>query len=352
MAASQNLLSLDKKGMEEFFASLGEKPFRARQLLMKIYSQGAFSLDSLTEFSAPLKEKLASSSYIGLPELVEKQKSADGTEKLLLRLRDGEMVETVLIPDEERLTQCVSTQAGCPMGCKFCRTASGGFRRNLEAGEIVGQVVAAGAYSSFQKRVTNVVFMGMGEPLLNLEAVTRAFEILTADWGFGISKRKITISTCGLVEEMKKLPPEVLASLAVSLNATTDAQRDLLMPVNRRHPIAELLGALKELSVAHKGQYTIEYVLLGGVNDTIEDARRLSKLLAGLRCKINLIPFNPHGESDFKAPDPRAVERFQSHLLERGFVAVLRKSRGEDIMAACGQLRADELLKSKESQGS
>jgi len=336
-----DLYDLDLSGMEALFAELGEKPFRARQAMSWLYKRDAASIGEITEFSAALRAKLEKRAVLILPRLVERQQSKDGTVKLLLEMADGERVETVLIPDEERLTQCVSTQAGCAMGCRFCRTASAGLTRHLTAGEIVAQVVAAGRYGGFPGRVTNIVFMGMGEPLHNFDNVVRAFSLLCEDHGLNITRRRITLSTSGLVDAMKRLPPEMVAALAVSLNATTDAVRDEIMPVNRRYPIAALLGAMKELPLPPRARYTIEYVLLGGVNDSPEDAKRLAKLLAGMRCKINLIAYNPHEASPYRAPSAAAVERFQTYLLEKHFTAVLRKSRGEDILAACGQLKAE-----------
>jgi 23S rRNA (adenine2503-C2)-methyltransferase len=336
-----SLYGLDRESMESFIAGLGEKPFRARQILSNIYRRGVLDLAGMTELSVSLREKLAREATLDLPALVEKQVSRDGTEKLLLELGDGERIETVLIPEEGRLTQCVSTQVGCAMGCRFCRTAGGGLVRNLEAGEIVAQIIAAQKYCPELGRVTNVVFMGMGEPLHNYDAVVRAFSIITSDWGISISRRKVTVSTSGLVDAIKKLPHSMLMNLAVSLNATTDEQRSAIMPVNQRWPIAELLKTLATLELPDREHYTIEYVLLGGFNDTLEDAKRLAKLLAPIKCKINLIPYNPHEGSHFKAPSPEDVRKFQEFMLEKNFVAMVRKSRGEDILAACGQLRAE-----------
>lgn len=334
------IYDFDKEGLEAFFVSLGQKGFRAGQMLTRVYGQGVTDVALMTEFAAGLRETLARELDFTLPLRSERQESVDGTVKLLYGLSDGEMVETVLIPDEDRLTQCVSTQAGCAMGCAFCRTATGGFSRNLTAGEIVSQILAGEQDGGFGKRPTNVVFMGMGEPLHNLENTVRAFDIISADWGLGIGRKKITVSTCGLADRMLSLPERMLPSLAVSLNATTDEVRDAIMPVNRRFPIKTLMDALKSLKLPPRAMITIEYVLLGGVNDTIADAKRLAKLLAGLKAKINLIPFNPHGDDSYRAPSPEAVKAFQTLLLEKNFIAVLRKSRGGDILAACGQLKA------------
>ncbi|MBI5441451.1 MAG: 23S rRNA (adenine(2503)-C(2))-methyltransferase RlmN, partial [Deltaproteobacteria bacterium] len=310
MTLVQNLLELDLPHFESYVQTLGEKPFRARQVMRWIYKCGVLDFAAMTDLSRDVRAKLREEAVLDLPRVSRELRSTDGTRKLVLELADGARIETVLIPDEDRLTQCVSSQAGCAMGCAFCRTGSGGLRRNLTAAEIVGQVLLAQTLLPAGTRVTNVVFMGMGEPLHNLEAVTRAFRVLSSDHGLNITRRRLTVSTCGLVDALKRLPEEVLPSLAVSLNATTDEVRDRIMPVNRRYPIAELLGTLRELPLPSRARYTIEYVLLGGVNDTPEDARRLVKLLSSLRCKVNLIPYNPHEASPFRAPDQNAVEAF------------------------------------------
>ncbi|MBE0617265.1 MAG: 23S rRNA (adenine(2503)-C(2))-methyltransferase RlmN [Proteobacteria bacterium] len=341
MEPAGNLLGFDLPGLETFFEGIGERPFRARQVMQWVYKRGTLDFEGMTDLSQVVRSKLRAAASLDLPEIAEERTSRDGTRKLLLSLADGERVETVLIPDEDRLTQCISSQAGCAMGCAFCRTGSGGLVRNLTAAEIVGQVVLGQGLVLAGTRVTNVVFMGMGEPLHNLENVLTAFRVLSSDHGLNITRRRLTVSTCGLVPALRRLPPEVLGSLAVSLNATTDEVRDRLMPVNRRYPIAELLGALRELPLPPRARYTIEYVLLGGVNDTPEDARRLTRLLSGLRSKVNLIAYNPHPESPFRPPEPAAVEAFQAHLLAKDFTAVVRKSRGQDILAACGQLKAE-----------
>ncbi|RMG96811.1 MAG: 23S rRNA (adenine(2503)-C(2))-methyltransferase RlmN [Candidatus Dadabacteria bacterium] len=337
-----DLFDHDLEGLERFFETLGEKRFRARQVMHWLYKRGVTRFEDMTDLSARLRARLAEAATARLPRVVREQVSRDGTVKLLLELADGERVETVLMPDEGRVTQCVSTQAGCAMGCAFCRTGTLGLRRHLTAGEIVAQVLVGQARMGPERRITNVVFMGMGEPLHNFDNVVRAFRILSSDHGPNITRRRLTVSTSGLADRIRRLPPEMLGSLAVSLNATTDEVRDRIMPVNRRFPIAELLAALRESPLPPRDRYTIEYVLLGGVNDTPADARRLVRLLSDVRCKVNLIAYNPHPESPFRRPDPEAVAAFQEVLLRKNFTATLRKSRGEDILAACGQLKADE----------
>ncbi len=336
------LFDHDLAGLESFFRGMGERPFRARQVMHWVYKRGVTDFRAMTDLSAALRRRLEQAATLTLPRVVREQVSRDGTVKLLLELADGERVETVLMPEGHKVTQCVSTQVGCAMGCAFCRTGTLGLRRHLTAGEIVAQVVVGQRRAGPDRRITNVVFMGMGEPLHNLDNVLRAFRILSDDHGFNITRRRLTISTAGLADRIRRLPAEVLPSLAVSLNATTDETRDRIMPVNRRFPIAELLEALRDRPLPPRARYTIEYVLLGGVNDTPGDARRLVRLLSHLRCKVNLIAYNPHPESPFRRPDPDRVEAFRRYLLEKNFTATLRRSRGEDILAACGQLKADE----------
>lgn len=265
-------------------------------------------------------------------------RAADGTRKLLFRLDGNAAIESVLIPDPPRLTLCVSSQAGCGMACAFCATARLGLQRNLSATEIVGQVLAAQAHLDAGERITNLVFMGMGEPLANYDALLQAIEILTADWGIGLSGRRITVSTVGLVPQMQRLVQETPVQLAVSLTGTTEAQREALMPINRRYPLDTLLGMCRSLPIPERRRITFEYVLLAGVNDTIEDAVRLVRLLRGIRAKVNLLPFNPFPGSGFERPAERVVERFQQELLAHHLNATVRRSRGRDIQAACGQL--------------
>ncbi len=264
--------------------------------------------------------------------------SNDGTRKLLFQLDESAAIESVLIPDPPRLTLCISSQAGCGMGCTFCATARLGLLRNLSAAEIAGQVVAAQAVLRPAERISNIVFMGMGEPLANYDAVVEAIELLTAEWGLGFSTRRITVSTVGVVPAMRRLVNDTSAQLAVSLSGTTDAQRERLMPVNRRYPLETLMAMCRSLPIPQRRRITFEYVMLAGINDSLEDATRLVRLLHGIRSKVNLIPFNPFPGAGFDCSPPPTTLRFQEHLLARNVHATIRQSRGRDIQAACGQL--------------
>ena len=330
-----DLKNLTHEGLMQFLAGKGKERYRATQLFKWLYQQDAASFEEMTNLSKPLREELASTACISrlVPETVEI--GSDGTRKYLFRLDDGNAVESVLIPDEDRNTLCISTQAGCAMQCAFCLTGTFKLTRNLTTAEIINQILAV-------KRdldVRNIVLMGMGEPLHNLENVIAALQIMINDNGLQLSSRRVTVSTCGLVPELERLGHEVTVNLAVSLNATTDELRDRIMPVNRRYPIATLLAALKKFPLPGRRKITIEYVLLGGLNDTPEDAKRLVRLLADIPCKINLIPFNPHEGADFRPPTRAALDAFHKYLLDRHFTVITRDSRGSDISAACGQLK-------------
>ncbi len=344
MDSSQNTAAEMKADLKEFteeelvafLSGMGKERFRAGQILRWIYQRGVCDFDAMSDLSKELREALKSHAFISdwRPEAVER--SVDGTCKYLFRLGDGETVETVRIPMEgERATLCISSQVGCAMGCTFCLTGCFGLVRNLTAGEIVNQVCAA----LKDGPVNNIVLMGMGEPLHNLDNVVRALQILYAPQGLAFSVRKVTLSTSGLVPQMEELGRRVRVNLAVSLNATTDAVRDRLMPVNRRWPLERLMAACRDFPLQPRQRITFEYILIRGVNDSLEDARRLVKLLHGVKAKVNLIPFNEHRGSDFRAPDDGTVEAFQTHLLQRNIVAIRRASKGRDISAACGQLK-------------
>ena len=267
-------------------------------------------------------------------------RSADGSERLLFRWADGGAIESVIIPDRGRITVCVSSQVGCAMGCDFCATARLGLRRSLSVDEIVGQLVAARRRLAPDERITNVVFMGMGEPLHNYDDLVEALEILRADWGFGLSGRRITVSTVGLLPQLRQLAADSDVAIAVSLSAARDALRDRLMPINQRYPLAELAETCRHLPIAQRRRITFEYVLLRGVNDGEEDVASIAALMDGVRAKINLIPFNSFAGSDYVAPSPVQVREFQNKLLARGISATVRKRRGDDVNAACGQLAA------------
>jgi 23S rRNA (adenine2503-C2)-methyltransferase len=331
-----DLKELTPTELEAFLAGLGKERFRAGQLLRWIYPRGVTEFAAMTDLARGFREELAQRASVSTLLPAAEEVSADGTRKFLFRLADGECVETVLIPmDEGRATLCVSTQVGCAMQCAFCLTGAFGLTRNLTAGEIVNQVCAVRT----RFPVDNLVLMGMGEPLHNLDNVVRALEILYCEHGFNYSPRKVTLSTCGLVAEMGELGRRIRVNLAVSLNATTDAVRDALMPINRRYHLAELMRACRDFPLAPRQRITFEYILIRGVNDSLVDAKRLVTLLHGVKAKVNLIPYNEHPGSTFAAPDEAVIASFQRYLLSRNLVAVRRSSKGQDISAACGQLK-------------
>jgi 23S rRNA (adenine2503-C2)-methyltransferase len=333
-----NLKAFSERELMEFIQGVGLPPFRARQLIHWIYRRYAATIEEITEFSGPLRKKLSERAYISSLGLVGSQKSRDGTTKYLFRLEDGEMIESVLIPDRDRLTLCISSQVGCAMGCKFCLTGRVGLKRNLRAFEIVDQIIYVSRLI-LPERLTNIVFMGMGEPLANFDEVVESLWRITRL--MGISKRRITLSTSGIVPALLELPvraPSV--NIAISLNATSDIIRDEIMPVNRVYPLRMLLDACRSYPLEPRRRITFEYILLDGVNDSIDDARRLISLLKGIRCKINLIPFNAYEGAEFRSPSDKKVMAFQKMLIDGGLTALIRKSKGQDIRAACGQLRA------------
>ncbi len=337
-----NIKSLSRDEFSALLVDQGLKKFRADQVLSWIYAHYARSFDEMTNIAKPERTQLASSFYIRVPKIVRTETSHDGTRKFLFELEDKHTIESVLIPDEDRQTLCISSQVGCQQACRFCLTGSGGFTRDLKAYEIVDQVLEISRILKEEgtRGITNIVLMGMGEPLANFDEVVKAIKLTTSNAGLGFSPRRVTVSTDGLVPEIGKLGRAgVKVNLAVSLNATTDEVRDRIMPVNKRYPIKELLAACKRFPLEPRRRITFEYVLLRGVNDSPEDAQRLAKLLRGIKCKVNLIPFNPFPGSEFKRPDDGAVRRFQKVLLDARYTAPVRESRGQDISAACGQLR-------------
>ncbi len=342
--ALPELRALPQGRLAELVAALGERPFRARQLFRWLHRNGAASLDEMTDLPRALREVLRTRTRLTTLERAGEQRSADGTIKWAWRTADGKLVESVYLPEPERKTLCVSTQVGCAVGCAFCLTATMGLARNLTAAEIVEQVHRANrrlcelGEGAPPRPLTNLVFMGMGEPLANYRNLKLALDLLLHEDGPNFSHRHVTVSTSGLVPMMARLGAETPVKLAVSLNATTDAQRDALMPINRRWPIARLLEACRAFPTRNGRRITFEYVMLGGVNDTLDDARRLAQLLAGIAAKVNLIPYNENPGLGFAAPAPEAVQAFLDALVARNLTAVVRKSRGLDISAACGQL--------------
>ncbi len=327
--------------LEDFFSGLGKEKYRGAQVMKWIHQHGVDSFDRMTNLAKGFRDELNDKASVYVPEIVDEAVSEDGTKKLLLRLRDGLTVETVLIPSADHDTICVSTQVGCAMGCRICRTASMGLVRNLSAGEIVSQLLAMRRHYP-ESKITNMVFMGMGEPLANFDNCAKAVKILTHPNGPGISWRRLTISTSGLIPGIKRMGEEIRAKLAVSLNGVTDEQRDLIMPINRKYPIAALIDELKRFPLPRRGRITIEYVLIQGLNDSDSDAKALVKLLNPIRAKVNLIALNENVARDLKAPDYARVLRFQEILMSKSLMTIIRKSMGRDILAACGQLAGRE----------
>jgi len=335
-------LTLDElRGLAEQW---GEPAYRGKQLYHALYAERRFDFNRMTNLSRPLRERLGREAIVGLPRIKKRYTSADGTIRYLLQLDDGKTVETVWMPDPDRQTLCLSTQAGCAVDCRFCATARLGLLRNLTGGEIVGQVLLALADNHDRLRPsTNLVLMGQGEPLLNYDATLNAVRLFADPAGMAIPLRKITLSTSGILPGIRRLAEEpVRPKLAVSLSATTDEQRDALMPINRKYPLADLLAACRSYPLRPWEKMTFEYVLLGDVNDSVEDARRLAQLLAGLRAKVNLIPWNPAPSLPYHAPGEKSVADFQQTLRRAGLLAFIRRPRGQDIFAACGQLASLE----------
>ena len=333
-----NTIELTPSALRTWIAERGDPAYRVTQVLASVYRRRQHSFAAISDVSLTLRAALAAHFRVPTlsPALVSH--SRDHTRKLLFQFDERAAIESVLIPDPPRLTLCVSTQAGCGMACAFCATARLGLRRNLSVNEIAGQVLAAQEVLSAAERLSNVVFMGMGEPLANYDALLEAIEILTADWGVGLSARRITVSTVGLVSQMERLVRETSVQLAVSLSGTTDEQRARLMPINRRYPLRTLMAMCRSLPIAQRRRITFEYVMLAGVNDSVDDAGRLVGLLHGIRAKVNLIPFNAFPDAGFVSSPRSVILRFQHELLQRGVHATIRESRGSDIEAACGQL--------------
>jgi 23S rRNA (adenine2503-C2)-methyltransferase len=334
-----NLLDFDRKGLAAFFVGLGEKPFRATQLLKWIYQEDVQDFDLMSNLSKSLRAYLAENCCIETPEIVIEQIASDETRKWVMQTHCGNRIETVFIPEEGRGTLCVSSQIGCALACSFCSTAQQGFNRNLSTSEIIGQVFAAQKRLGTTAKITNVVMMGMGEPLLNFDNVVAAMNLMMDDFTYGLSKRRVTISTSGVVPAMYRLSEVCDVSLAVSLHAVRDELRDELVPINKKYPLKELMEACRDnAKIAPRRTVTFEYVMLAGVNDSMDDARGLIKLLKTVPAKINLIPFNPFPNSLYRCSSKDTMNQFKTLLNDAGIVTTIRKTRGEDIDAACGQL--------------
>ncbi|MCP3714800.1 23S rRNA (adenine(2503)-C(2))-methyltransferase RlmN [Paraburkholderia sp. CNPSo 3281] len=358
-SSTVNLLDLDAQGLVAYCESLGEKPFRAKQLQRWIHQYNAADFDGMTDLAKSLREKLKGRAIIGMPGIISDNVSSDGTRKWLVDVGNGNAVETVFIPEDNRGTLCVSSQAGCAVNCRFCSTGKQGFSRNLTTAEIIGQLRmsefalrasllgeaggrATGGDGKGERVITNVVMMGMGEPLLNYDAVVPAMRLMLDDNAYGLSRRRVTLSTSGVVPMMDRLGAELPVALAVSLHAPNDALRDELVPLNRKYPLRELMAACQRyLEVAPRDFITFEYCMLDGVNDTQEHARQLLAVTRDVPCKFNLIPFNPFPESGLLRSKSDQIKRFAQILMDAGVVTTVRKTRGDDIDAACGQLAGE-----------
>jgi 23S rRNA (adenine2503-C2)-methyltransferase len=342
----QNLLGLDAQGLANFFEAQAEKPFRARQLLRWMHQLGQSDFSQMSDLSKALREKLEQSACVAAPQIVGDEVTADGTRKWLVKVDGANSVESVFIPETGRATLCVSSQAGCILDCSFCATGKQGFNRNLTTAEIIGQLWMANRLLGVERRtdrvISNVVFMGMGEPMLNLDNVIPALRLMLDDNAYGLSRRRVTVSTSGVVPGMDRLRDECPVALAVSLHAPNDELRNDLVPVNRKYPLRELIAACNRyLEKAPRDFITFEYVMLEGVNDTEAHAREAAALASRVRCKYNLIPFNPFGESQYTRSSPERIRRFADILQRAGLTVTTRKTRGDDIAAACGQLAGD-----------
>lgn len=347
MTSKVNLLNFTRADMEAFFLGLGEKAFRAKQVTQWMHQYGVDNFDEMTNLSKGLRAKLEEVAEIRTPEVLIDQASADGTHKWLLKLDNGNSVETVFIPEKNRGTLCISSQVGCALECSFCSTGQQGFNRNLSVAEIIGQVWVANkalgwdpmANGKNERIISNVVFMGMGEPLLNFDSTVKTIDLLMDDFAYGLSKRRVTVSTSGVVPALARLKEVSDVALALSLHAPTDALRDVLVPLNKKYPMREVLDACKEyISGDTRRKVTIEYVMLDGVNDSVADARALVKVLKDVPSKVNLIPFNPFPDTQYQRSRDEAIVRFRDVLIKGGLITLTRRTRGDDIDAACGQL--------------
>lgn len=347
MAERVNLLDFNHNQLRQFFSEIGEKPYRAQQVLQWVHQMGFADFNQMTNLGKSLREKLDQLTEIKLPEIVTSQRSSDGTCKWLLKLDCGNCIETVFIPEVKRGTLCVSSQVGCGLNCSFCSTAKQGFNRNLSTAEIIGQVWLAVRHLSqmnghHDKQITNVVMMGMGEPLLNFDNVVNAMDIMMDDFAYGLSKRRVTLSTSGVLPELERLKVTSPVALAVSLHAPNDELRNQLVPINKKYPLSKLMAICKHyFEKEPKRKVTFEYVMLKGVNDTLKHAAELVKLLKDIPSKVNLIPFNPFPLTQYERSDQSTINNFREYLLAKGVNTITRKTRGDDIDAACGQLAGE-----------
>ena len=351
MVSGLDLIEQERAALESALAELGYPRFHAGQIFRWIYRRGVTSAEDMTDLPRDLRAAIAATFQLTTPTLVQRERSIDGTEKFVLRLEDGRTLESVFIPDTPAMTFCISTQVGCAMACSFCLTGKMGLVRNLTAGEIVGQVRVLVDALAMRDTAFNIVLMGMGEPLHNYDETMKALRILADEQGFNLPPRRVTLSTVGLLPALERLAnEEVMPNLAISLHAPTDAQRGTLVPINRKYGVAEIIAACKRFPLKKRRRITFEYVLLAGVNDSIDDARRLARLLAGMKAKVNVIPLNAAAGIPYERPSEDAIGRFARTLAEDGITVSVRKSRGRDIRAACGQLIVEGQKKSAGQQ--
>jgi 23S rRNA (adenine2503-C2)-methyltransferase len=336
-----DLIGLNAHEIEDWAVSLGIDAYRGRQIRQWLFKRLASSFEEMTDLPKSLRGLLNEKANISPLERIESQVSEDGTQKYLFKLMDGHYIESVLIPERDHFTLCISSQAGCAMGCLFCLTAKQGFKRNLTPSEIIDQVIQVKKSMDDPALITNIVFMGMGEPLANYDAVVKAIGILISEDGMNFSHRKVTLSTCGLVPLIKRMGQDITVNLAISLNAADDKTRSLLMPINKKYPLKILISACRDFPLPNRRMITFEYIIINGVNDRDEDASKLCSLLSGLRAKINLIPLNPYNGLDMSPTPTKRILHFQDILIKNHFTAIVRKSKGRDIQAACGQLSGE-----------
>jgi 23S rRNA (adenine2503-C2)-methyltransferase len=350
-------MDLGKGELAKYFLSIGEKEYKANQMVKWIYKKGVLDFNSMTDLSKDLRKRLVDECQIKIPEIILQRDSSDGTRKWVINVGEGDLIEMVLIPEGKRVTLCISSQVGCAIDCSFCATGKQGFSRNLTLSEIIGQLwIAENSFSNpreqGQRNITNVVMMGMGEPLHNFDPVVKAIELMLDNNAYGLSKRRVTLSTSGLVPQIDELSKSSDVSLTISLHAPNDKLRNELMPINKKYPIKDLLKSVKRyVDKCNDSRITtFEYILIDRVNDSLELAEELANLLMDFPCKINLIPFNSFSESNYKRPSGNRVKRFQEFLQTKGYVVTVRSTRGDDIMAACGQLvgRVNDKTRRKE----